>query len=131
MLMYSKRQAQIKAQVGALLFNKASTEVLTEYSNCSNIFSVEYAVELPENTKMNKYAIKLEEGKQLFFGPIYSLGPVELETLKTYIKINLANGFIQLSKSPAGAPILFDKKPDRSFCLCVDYRGLNNQTIKN
>ena len=54
-----------------------------------------------------------------------------METLKTYIKTNLANGFIRPSKSPAGAPILFDRKPDGSLRLCVDYRGLNNLTIKN
>ena len=80
---------------------------------------------------MNEHAIKLEEDKQPPFGPIYSLGPVELETLKTYIETNLANGFIRPSKSPAGAPILFDRKPDGSLRLCVDYRGLNNLTIKN
>ena len=80
---------------------------------------------------MNEHAIKLEKGKQPLFGPIYSLGPVELEMLKTYIKTNLANGFIRPSKFPAGAPILFDRKPDGSFRLCVDYRGLNNITIKN
>ena len=80
---------------------------------------------------MNEYAIKLEKGKQPLFGPIYSLGPVELETLKTYIKINLANNFIRLSKSPARVPILFDQKPDGSFRFCVDYWGLNNIMIKN
>ena len=80
---------------------------------------------------MNEYAIKLEDDKQPPFGPIYSLGPVELETLKTYMEINLANGFIRPFKSPAGAPILFDRKPDESFRLCVDYWGLNNITIKN
>ena len=80
---------------------------------------------------MNEHAIELEKGKQPPFGAIYSLGPVELETLKTYIEINLANGFIRSSKFPAGAPILFDKKPDGSLRLCVDYRGLNNITIKN
>ena len=56
---------------------------------------------------------------------------MELETLKTYIKTNLANGFIQLSKSPAGVPFFFDRKPDGSLRLCVDCRGLNNITIKN
>ena len=80
---------------------------------------------------MNKHAIELKEGKQLPFGPIYSLGPVELETLKTYIETNLANGFIRLFKSPAGTPILFNWKPHRSLRLCVDYRDLNNITIKN
>ena len=43
---------------------------------------------------MNKYAIKLEEDKQPSFRSIYNLGPVELKTLKTYIKTNLANGLI-------------------------------------
>ena len=89
------------------------------------------AAELPENTRMNEHAIKLEKGKQPLFEPIYSLGLVELETLKTYIEINLANDFIRPSKSPVGAPILFDRKPDGSLCLCVDYWGLNNITIKN
>ena len=56
---------------------------------------------------------------------------MELKTLKAYIETNLANGFIRPSKSPAGAPILFDRKSDGSFRLCVDYRGLNNLTIKN
>ena len=49
---------------------------------------------LPEYTKINKHAIKLEDGKQPLYMPIYSLGPVELKTWKTYIKTNLANGFI-------------------------------------
>ena len=131
MLVHSKRQTQIEAQIGALLFNEAPIEVLAEYSNYSNVFSAEHAAELPENTRMNKHAIKLEKGKQPLFGPIYSLELVELETLKTYIKTNLANGFIWPSKSPAGAPILFDRKPDGSLRLCVDYWGLNNLTIKN
>ncbi len=65
------------------------------------------------------------------YGHIYSLRPVELETLKAYIENNLASGFIRPSKSPAGAPILFDKKPDGSLRPYVDYRGLNNLTIKN
>ena len=92
--MYSKKQAQIKAQVGALLFNKAPIEVPAEYSDYSNVFSTEHAAKLPENTGINEHAIKLEESKQPPFGPIYSLRLVELETLKTYIKTNLANGFI-------------------------------------
>ena len=54
-----------------------------------------------------------------------------METLKTYIKTNLANGFFRPSKSLARDPILFDRKPHRSFCLCVDFWSLNNLTIKN
>ena len=143
MAMNSKKKAQIKvqsraqskaqsgAQVGALIFNKATTEVLAEYSDYSDVFSAENVAKHSENNGINEHAIKLEEGKQPSFEPIYSLGPVKLKTLKTYIETNLANGFIRPSKSPAGAPILFDRKPDGSFRLCVDYRGLKNIIIKN
>ena len=55
--MLSKKQAQ----VGVLLFDKASTEVPVEYSDYSDVFSVENAAELPENIGMNKHAIKLKE----------------------------------------------------------------------
>ena len=61
-----------------------------------------------ENIGINKHAIELEEDKQPLFRLIYSLDPIELETLKTYIKTNLANNFIRSSKSPVGIPILFD-----------------------
>ena len=59
MLVYSKRQAQ----VGALLFDKALTKVLAKYSDYSNVFSVENAVEISENMRMNEHAIKLKKGK--------------------------------------------------------------------
>ena len=80
---------------------------------------------------MNEHAIELEKDKQPPFGPIYSLGSVELEMLKTYIETNLANGFIWPSKSLAGAPIFFNQKPNGSLRFYVDYRDLINITIKN
>ena len=127
----SGTQIRDKAQVGALLFNKAPTEIPAEYSDYSDVFSAENAAELPKITGMNKHAIELEENKQPPFEPIYNLDPIELETLKTYIEINLANSFIRPSKSSAGASILFDSKPDGSLCFCVDYWDLNNIIIKN
>ena len=102
-----------------------------EYSDFADVFSEAKALVLPERTELNEHAIDLEDGKQPPYGPIYSLGPVELETLKTYIKTHLKTGFIRPFKSPSGAPILFNKKPDGSLCLCVDYRDLNNLTRKN
>ena len=117
--------------MSGLIAKEAPTKDPTKYSEFADIFFPDLATEFFEYTEVNTHAIDLEEGKQPLYGPIYSLGPVELETLKTYIETNLANGFIRPSKSPAGAPILFDKKPDGSLRLCVDYRGLNNITIKN
>ena len=105
--------------------------VPAKYSNFADIFSKELAEVLPERTGINKHTIKPEDGKKPPYEPIYSLTPVELETLQTYIKTNLANSFIQPSKSPAGALILFVCKPDGSLRLCVNYQGLNNLTIKN
>jgi len=65
------------------------------------------------------------------FGPLYSLSKSELQALHQWIDENLSNGFIRVSSSPTGAPILFVKKKDSSLRLCVDYRGLNEGTIKN
>ncbi len=102
-----------------------------KYTDFADVFSPKLAVELPKHTRINNHVIELGDDWQFSYGPIYSLGPVELEILKAYIENNLANGFIKSSKSPTRAPILFDKKPDDSQRLCVDYRGFNNLTIKN
>ena len=118
-----------EAQIASLLTKEV--KIPDKYSDFTNVFSKEKALVLPKCNKLNEHVINLENGKQSSYGPIYSLGPVELETLMTYIKIHLKIGFNQPSKSPADTFILFDKKPDGSLCLCVDYRGLNNLTIKN
>lgn len=102
-----------------------------EYRDYADVFSPYLAIELSENTSINQYTIELIEGKQPPYGSIYSLGQVKLEMLKAYIKTYLKTGFIWLSKSPVDAPILFDEKPNGSFCLYVNYQGLNNLTIKN
>ena len=117
------------AQIASLLTKKVT--ILGEYSDFADVFSEKKAMVLPDRTDLNEHAIELEGDKQPPYGPIYSLGPVELETLKAYIETHLKTGFIRPSKSPAGAPILFDKKPDGSLWLCVNYQGLNNLTIKN
>ena len=105
--------------------------VPAEYSDFADVFLEKSANILPKQTGVNEHAIKVEKGKQPPYELFYSLESVELEILKIYIETNLPNGFITTSKSPAGASILFVHKLDGSFCLCVDYWGLNNLTIKN
>ena len=104
-----------------MITEEASTKILAEYSDFADVFSLNLASELPEHTEINNHAIELVENQQPPYGTIYSLRPVELETLKAYIETNLANGFIKPSKSPVGAPILFDQKSDNALRLCVDY----------
>ena len=118
-----------EAQLALLLAKEVIVPV--EYSDLADVFSKKSANVIPELTKANEHAIELEESKKPPYGPIYSLGPAELETFKIYIETNLANSFIRASKSPAVAPILFIRKPDDSLRLCVNYRGLNNLTIKS
>jgi hypothetical protein len=77
------------------------------------------------------HEIPIEEGKTPPFGPIYQMSETELAVLKEYIDKNLKKGFIRESTSRAGAPVLFVPKKDKGLRLVVDYRGLNNVTIKD
>ncbi len=110
-----------RAQIAHLKVDKVFSKVPSEYADFADIFSLKLAVELPEHTKINNHTIKLVDDWQPLYDPIYSLGPMELEILKAYIKNNLVNGFIRPFKSPAWAPIFFNKKSDDSLRLCIDY----------
>ena len=59
------------------------------------------------------------------------MAPAELRELKAQLQELLGKGFIRQSASPWGAPILFVKKKDGSFWMCIDYRQLNKVNIKN
>ena len=81
--------------------------------------------------KDHDHVINLVDGKQLFYGPIYSLTENKISIFWAYINKNLANRFIWPSKSLAGAPIFFVPKLNEGLWLCINYWGLNNLTIKN
>ena len=59
------------------------------------------------------------------------MSPAELRELKAQLQELLSKGFIRPSASPWSAPVLFVKKKDGSFRMCIDYRQLNKVTIKN
>ncbi|GJW78392.1 putative reverse transcriptase domain-containing protein [Tanacetum coccineum] len=61
----------------------------------------------------------------------YRLAPSEMQELSNQLQELSNRGFIRPSTSPWGAPVLFFKKKDGSFRMCIDYRELNKLTIKN
>ncbi|GJY57312.1 putative reverse transcriptase domain-containing protein [Tanacetum coccineum] len=61
----------------------------------------------------------------------YRLAPSEMKELSEQLKELSDKGFIRPSSSPWGAPVLFVKKKDGSFRMCINYRELNKLTVKN
>ena len=108
-----------KAKIALLITEKMN--ILTNYLYFSDIFLEKKALILLEITDLNQYAIKLQKDSQLSYRLIYSLDPIELKTLKTYIEINLDNSFIWPLKSLTGALIFFIRKLNNNFRLCINY----------
>ncbi|KAH0746279.1 hypothetical protein KY285_007936 [Solanum tuberosum] len=63
--------------------------------------------------------------------PPYRMAPTELKDLKEQLKDLLNKGFIRPSISTLGATVLFVRKKDGSLRMWIDYRQLNNVTMKN
>jgi hypothetical protein len=106
------------------------TIVPPEYYDYLKIFEKANANKLPPHCPSD-HTIPLMAGFKHLFGPRYSLSRPELEELKRWLDENLSKGFICTSSSPATTPISFVKKGDGSLRLVVDYRGINEGTIKN
>ncbi|KAL1215373.1 RNA-directed DNA polymerase-like protein [Cardamine amara subsp. amara] len=82
-------------------------------------------------SRSDPFTIELESGTAPISRAPYRMAPAEMAELKKQLEELLSKGFIRPSTSPWGAPVLFVKKKDGSFQLCVDYRGLNRVTVKN
>ncbi|GJX45184.1 putative reverse transcriptase domain-containing protein [Tanacetum coccineum] len=78
-----------------------------------------------------EFRIELIPGATSVAKSPYRLTSSELEELLGQLKELQDKGFIRPSSSPWGAPILFVKKKDGSFRMCIDYRELNKLTVKN
>lgn len=100
------------------------------YHEFLRVFSKSEADKLPPH-RPSDHRINLKPGSDPPWGPLYGMSRDELLVLKKYITENLEKGFIRPSSSPASSPVLFVKKPGGGLRLCIDYRALNELTIKN
>ncbi|CAA7041521.1 unnamed protein product [Microthlaspi erraticum] len=81
--------------------------------------------------RSDPFTIELEPGTAPVSKASYRMAPAEMAELKKQLNDLMEKGFVRPSSSPWGAPVLFVKKKDGSFRLCIDYRGLNRVTVKN
>ncbi|GJX45647.1 putative reverse transcriptase domain-containing protein [Tanacetum coccineum] len=82
-------------------------------------------------TRQVEFQIHLIPGVAPVARAPYRLTPSKMKELLEQLKELSDKGFIRPSSSPWGAPVLFVKKKDGSFWMCIDYRELNKLTVKN
>ena len=78
-----------------------------------------------------EHRIDLEPGSKPPFRATHRMSPMELQEVARQLDEYLQKGHIQPSSSPYGAPILLVRTKTGDLRLCVDYRALNNQTVKD
>ncbi|KAL0162278.1 hypothetical protein M9458_041674, partial [Cirrhinus mrigala] len=106
------------------------TGVPADYYDLRSVFSKSWATSLPPH-RPHHCAIELLPGTSPPRGHLYSLSGPEREAMDKYIRESLHAGLIRHSSSPAGAGFFFVQKKDGSLRPCIDYRGLNDITVKN
>nr|XP_061790648.1 uncharacterized protein LOC133580375 [Nerophis lumbriciformis] len=104
--------------------------VPAEYHDLQRVFSKEQAGTLPPHRPYD-CAIDLLPNAPLPSSRLYKVSRPEQEAMREYISSSLASGLIRPSSSPLGAGFFFIGKKDGGLRPCIDYRGLNEITVKN
>ncbi|XP_022864502.1 uncharacterized protein LOC111384459 [Olea europaea var. sylvestris] len=95
-----------------------------------DVMPKELPKKLPPRREVD-HRIELELGAKPPAMAPYRMAPPELEELRKQLTELVETGRIRPSKAPYGTPVLFQKKPDGTLRMCVDYRALNKVTVKN
>ena len=99
-------------------------------SEFKDVFPDDLPSGLPPKREID-HRIELEPGQNPPSRPTYRMSQPEMDELKKQLSELMDKGYVQESKSPYGAPVLFVKKKDGTMRMCIDYRALNKITIKN
>ena len=132
------RKNEVQCMILASLLTSDSSTSTSSYppavasllSEFTDVFPSELPNRLPPRREID-HRIELTQSTPPTPRPIYRMSAYELDELKKQLDELAKSGFIQPSKSPFGAPVLFVKKKDGTMRMCVDYRDLNRITIKN
>ncbi|KAL0204569.1 hypothetical protein M9458_002587, partial [Cirrhinus mrigala] len=125
----------LRAKVGTCSGESEAPDVDLEaipvqYRDLAEVFSRRSAARLPPHRPYD-LAIDLVPGAVPPRGHLYSLSAQEQLAMEEYVAEGLRSGTIRPSSSPAAAGFFFVKKKDGGLRPCVDYRGLNQITVKN
>uniref|UniRef100_A0AAQ5YVE2 ribonuclease H n=1 Tax=Amphiprion ocellaris TaxID=80972 RepID=A0AAQ5YVE2_AMPOC len=104
--------------------------VPVQYHDLAPVFSKDRALSLPPRRSYD-CAIELCQGATLSSSRLFNLSKPERTAIENYIHDSLAAGIIRPSSSPLGARFFFVDKKNKTLQPCIDFRGLNEITIKN
>ena len=111
--------------------SKTNEEIIPkEYQDFLGVFTSKEATKPPAHRQQD-HRIPLQPDTTPPYEPLRPLNAEKMQALREYIDTNEKRGWIRASTSPAGAPIHFVNKKDGGLRLCVDYRRLNDITIKD
>jgi hypothetical protein len=115
-------------------FNKKLTDPLTKlpeyYKHQLDCFKKEIADQLPPHRPGIDHVIPTQT-EEIPWGPLYNISKEELLVLRKTLTKLLNKGFIRISSSSAGAPVLFARKSGEGLRFCMNYRRLNEITQKD
>jgi len=117
----------VNEKADSVALSPDAAKLVKEYAD---VFPDELPDELPPKRNVD-HRIIIEPGQKPPSRAPYRMSPKELEELKKQFDELLQKGLIKPSQSPFGAPVLFVKKKSGEMRLCVDYRALNEITVKN
>ena len=117
----------------ALISEKPSEEKQLEDIPIVRDFSEVFPEDLPglPPPRQVEFRIDLTPGAAPIAWAPYRLAPLEKQEISNQLQELLDKGFIRPSFSPWGVPVLFVKKKNGTFRMCIDYQELNKVTIKN
>ena len=124
---YARKRIPTKDMVFAAVAEEV--ELIPVVSEYPNVFPEELPG-MPPDREL-EFAIDLVPGTTLIHKKYYRMPSLELVELKKQLDEMLQKGYIRPSSSPWGSPAIFVDKKDGSLRMCVDYRQLNDITIKN